>query len=37
VFVEGVSFIPKKGNQTQKIPPTNSVRDNKVNSAAGKI
>ena len=35
VFVEGISFIPKNGNQTQKIPPITSVNDNKVNSAAG--
>ena len=30
-----LSFIPNKGNHTQKIPPTTSVKDNKVNSAAG--
>ena len=35
VFVDGISFIPNIGNQTQKIPPTTSVKDNKVNSAAG--
>ena len=35
VFVDGVSFIPNNGNQTQKIPPITSVKDNKVNSAAG--
>ena len=35
VFVDGISLIPKSGNQTQKIPPTTSVKDNKVNSAAG--
>ena len=35
VFVSGISFIPKIGNQTQKIPPITSVNDNKVNSAAG--
>ena len=35
VLWEGISLTPKKGNQTQKIPPTTSVRDNKVNSAAG--
>ena len=35
VFVDGTSLIPKNGNQTQKIPPTTSVKDNKVNSAAG--
>ena len=35
MFVVGISFIPNKGNQTQKIPPITSVSDNKVNSAAG--
>ena len=35
VLVDGISFIPNKGNQTQKIPPTTSVKDSKVNSAAG--
>ena len=35
VLVDGTSFIPNIGNQTQKIPPTTSVKDNKVNSAAG--
>ena len=35
VFVDGISLIPKSGNQTQKIPPITSVKDNKVNSAAG--
>ena len=35
VFVDGISLIPKSGNQPQKIPPTTSVKDNKVNSAAG--
>ena len=35
MFVDGTSFIPNKGNHTQKIPPTTSVKDNKVNSAAG--
>ena len=35
VFVSGTSLIPKKGNQTQKIPPITSVKDNRVNSAAG--
>jgi hypothetical protein len=28
-------LIPNIGSQTQKIPPTTSVNDNKVNSAAG--
>ncbi len=27
--------MPNNGNQTQKIPPTTSVKDNKVSSAAG--
>ena len=35
VFVDGISLIPKSGSQTQKIPPITSVKDNKVNSAAG--
>ena len=35
VFVDGISLIPKNGSQTQKIPPITSVKDNKVNSAAG--
>ena len=35
VLVDGISFIPKIGSHTQKIPPITSVRDNKVNSAAG--
>ena len=35
VFVVGTSLIPNKGNHTQKIPPITSVKDNKVNSAAG--
>ena len=35
VFVDGISLIPNSGSQTQKIPPTTSVKDNKVNSAAG--
>ena len=33
--MEGTSLIPNNGNQTQKIPPITSVRDNNVNSAAG--
>ena len=33
--MDGTSLIPNKGNQTQKIPPTTSVKDNSVNSAAG--
>ena len=35
VFVDGISFIPKNGSHTQKIPPITSVKDNNVNSAAG--
>ena len=35
MFVDGISLIPNNGNQTQKIPPITSVKDNKVNSAAG--
>ena len=34
VLVDGTSLIPNIGNHTQKIPPTTSVKDNKVNSAA---
>ena len=33
--MDGTSLIPYYGNQTQKIPPTTSVKDNRVNSAAG--
>tara|TARA_B100000683_G_scaffold115418_1_gene113419 strand:- start:17 stop:208 length:192 start_codon:yes stop_codon:yes gene_type:complete len=35
VLVDGTSLIPRNGNHTQKIPPTTSVKDNKVSSAAG--
>ena len=35
VKVDGTSLIPNNGSQTQKIPPITSVKDNKVNSAAG--
>ena len=35
VYVDGISFIPNNGNQTQKIPPTTSVNESNVNSAAG--
>ena len=35
MLVDGISLIPNKGNQTQKIPPITSVKDNNVNSAAG--
>ena len=31
----GTSLIPNNGNQTQKIPPIISVKESKVNSAAG--
>ena len=37
VLVVGTSLMPKIGNQTQKIPPRTSVKDNKVRSAAGKF
>ena len=37
VFVSGTSLIPKIGNQTQKTPPRTSVKDNNVNSVAGKL
>ena len=35
VLFDGISLTPNQGNQTQKIPPTTSVKDNSVNSAAG--
>ena len=35
VFVVGTSFIPNRGSHTQNIPPTTSVKDSKVSSAAG--
>ena len=35
MFESGTSLIPNKGNQTQNIPPITSVKDNRVNSAAG--
>ena len=35
VLEDGISLTPNKGNQTQKIPPITSVRESKVNSAAG--
>ena len=35
VFVDGISLIPSQGSQTQKMPPTTSVSDNNVSSAAG--
>ena len=36
VLVDGTSFMPKTGSQTQKIPARTSVKDSKVSSAAGK-
>ncbi len=36
VFALGVSFIPKIGSHTQKIPPKTSVSERSVRSAAGK-
>ena len=35
VFVDGISFIPKTGIHTQKIPPITSVKESNVRSAAG--
>ena len=35
MYVDGTSLIPKSGSHTQKIPPMTSVKDNRVNSAAG--
>ena len=35
VFVDGISLIPNNGIHTQKIPPITSVKDKRVNSAAG--
>ncbi len=35
MFVVGTSFIPNSGNHTQNIPPTTSVKDSMVSSAAG--
>ncbi len=35
VLVEGISFMPKIGIHTQKIPPITSVNESKVSSAAG--
>ncbi len=37
VFVDGISFIPKKGIHTQNIPPITSTNESKVSSAAGII
>ena len=36
MLFDGVSLIPNIGIQTQKIPPIISVKDKRVNSAAGK-
>ena len=33
-MVDGISFIPNNGSQTQNIPQITSVKDNNVNSAA---
>ena len=35
VFVVGTSLIPNSGSHTQNIPPITSVKDKRVNSAAG--
>ena len=35
MLLDGTSLIPSSGSHTQKIPPIISVKDNKVNSAAG--
>ena len=37
VLVDGISLIPRIGIHTQKIPPIISVKDKRVNSAAGII
>ena len=37
VLAVGISLMPNIGNQTQKIPPKTSVKDNRVRSAAGKF
>ena len=37
VLLDGISFIPNNGIQTQKIPPIISVKDKRVSSAAGII
>ena len=36
VLVDGTSWIPKNGSQTQNTPPKTSVKDNNVRSAAGR-
>ena len=35
VLLDGISLIPNIGIHTQKIPPITSVKDKRVNSAAG--
>ncbi len=35
MFVVGTSLIPNIGNHTQNIPPTTSVKESSVSSAAG--
>ena len=35
VLVEGISFTPKNGTHTQKIPPITSTNESRVSSAAG--
>ena len=35
VLCEGISLTPRKGTQTQKMPPITSVKDKSVSSAAG--
>ena len=35
VLLVGISLIPSIGIHTQKIPPITSVKDKRVNSAAG--
>ena len=35
VFVAGTSLMPNSGSHTQNIPPTTSVKDSNVSSAAG--
>ena len=35
MLVVGTSFIPNSGSHTQNIPPTTSVKDSNVSSAAG--
>ena len=35
VFEVGTSLMPNNGSHTQNIPPTTSVKDSNVSSAAG--